>query len=54
MLDYKKEYERWLASDALSADEKAELKSIAGDEKEIESRFYGSTSRKPYLPKNSS
>ena len=41
MLDYKKEYERWLASDALSADEKAELKSIAGDEKEIESRFYG-------------
>ena len=41
MLDYKKEYERWLASDALSADEKAELKSIAGDEMEIESRFYG-------------
>ena len=41
MLDYKKEYERWLASDALSADEKAELKSIAGDEIEIESRFYG-------------
>ena len=39
MLDYKKEYERWLASDALSADEKAELKSIAGDEIEIESRF---------------
>ena len=41
MLDYKKEYERWLASNALSADEKAELKSIAGDEIEIESRFYG-------------
>ena len=41
MLDYKKEYERWLASDALSADEKTELKSIAGDEIEIESRFYG-------------
>ena len=41
MLDYKKEYERWLASDALSAYEKAELKSIAGDEIEIESRFYG-------------
>ena len=41
MLDYKKEYERWLASDALSTDEKAELKSIAGDEIEIESRFYG-------------
>ena len=41
MLDYKKEYERWLASDALSADEKAELKSIAGEEIEIGSRFYG-------------
>ena len=25
MLDYKREYERWLASDALNADEKAEL-----------------------------
>ena len=41
MLDYKKEYERWLASDALNTDEKAELQAIAGDEKEIESRFYG-------------
>ena len=41
MLDYKKEYERWLVSDALNADEKAELQAIAGDEKEIESRFYG-------------
>ena len=41
MLDYKREYERWLASDALNADEKAELQAIAGDEKEIESRFYG-------------
>ena len=41
MLDYRKEYERWLASDALNADEKAELQAIAGDEKEIESRFYG-------------
>ena len=41
MLDYKREYERWLASDALNADEKAELHAIAGDEKEIESRFYG-------------
>ena len=41
MLDYKREYERWLASDALNADEKAELQTIAGDEKEIESRFYG-------------
>ena len=41
MLDYKREYECWLASDALNADEKAELQAIAGDEKEIESRFYG-------------
>ena len=41
MLDYRKEYERWLASAALNADEKAELQAIAGDEKEIESRFYG-------------
>ena len=36
-----REYERWLASDALNADEKAELQAIAGDEKEIERRFYG-------------
>ena len=41
MLDYKKEYQRWLTSDALSAEEKAELQAISGDEKEIESRFYG-------------
>ena len=41
MLDYKKEYRRWLTSDALSAEEKAELQAISGDEKEIESRFYG-------------
>ena len=36
-----KAYERWLASDALSEEEKDELRGIAGDEKEIESRFYG-------------
>ena len=41
MLDYKKEYRRWLTSDALSTEEKAELQAISGDEKEIESRFYG-------------
>ncbi|MBO4914093.1 MAG: phospho-sugar mutase, partial [Oscillospiraceae bacterium] len=35
------EYEKWLASPALSDDERAELKAIAGDEKEIENRFYG-------------
>ena len=40
-MNYKQEYERWLRSDALSPAEHAELESIAGDEKEIESRFYG-------------
>ena len=34
-MDYRKEYEKWLASPALSDDERAELKAIAGDEKEI-------------------
>ena len=41
MLDYMREYEKWLQSGALTADEVKELQSIAGDEKEIESRFYG-------------
>ena len=41
MLDYMHEYEKWLHSGALTADEVKELQSIAGDEKEIESRFYG-------------
>ncbi len=40
-MDYRKEYEKWLASPALSDEERAELKAIAGDEKEIENRFYG-------------
>ncbi len=40
-MDYRKEYEKWLASPALSDDERAELKAIAGDEKEIKNRFYG-------------
>ena len=34
------EYKKWLNSDMLSASEKEELKNIANDEKEIESRFY--------------
>lgn len=34
------EYKKWLDSDMLSASEKEELKSIADNEKEIESRFY--------------
>ncbi len=34
------EYNKWLNSNLLSPEEKEELKSIANDEKEIESRFY--------------
>ena len=34
------EYKKWLDSNILSASEKEELKSIANNEKEIESRFY--------------
>ena len=34
-------YQKWLASPALSEAEKAELRSIANDPKEIESRFFG-------------
>ena len=41
MMDYMREYEKWLHSGALTADEGKELEAIAGDEKEIESRFYG-------------
>ena len=39
-MDYKANYELWLNSPALSGEEKAELAAIAGDEKEIESRFF--------------
>lgn len=39
-MTYKETYEKWLASSALSEAEKAELAAIAGDEKEIESRFF--------------
>ena len=41
MMRYQQEYEKWLQSGVLTAAELDELKSIAGDEKEIESRFYG-------------
>ena len=41
MIDYKAEYLKWLRSDAITADERAELAAIADDDKEIESRFYG-------------
>ena len=40
-MDYRKEYEKWLASPALSPEEKAELEAIRTDDHEIESRFYG-------------
>lgn len=41
MNNYRAEYEKWLASPVLSAEEHAELAAIANDEKEIESRFFG-------------
>ncbi len=40
-MSYHQEYEKWLHSGVLTEEELAELQSIAGDEKEIESRFYG-------------
>ena len=40
-MDFMKEYEKWLASPALSDAERAELEGIRNDPKEIESRFYG-------------
>lgn len=40
-MDFMKEYEKWMASSALSAQEHAELESIKDDPKEIEARFYG-------------
>jgi len=39
-MDYRKEYEKWLASPALTADERAELEAIKNDDKEIKERFY--------------
>ena len=39
-MSYQDTYEAWLASPALSAEEKAELEAIKDDEKEIESRFF--------------
>ncbi len=40
-MSYRESYEKWLASPALSQAEKDELAAISGDEKEIESRFFG-------------
>ncbi|MDD5939052.1 MAG: phospho-sugar mutase [Clostridiales bacterium] len=39
-MTYQDTYQKWLNSPALSAEEKAELEAISGDEKEIESRFF--------------
>ena len=39
-MSYQENYRKWLESAALSQEEKAELQAIAGDEKEIESRFF--------------
>ena len=39
-MSYRDTYEKWLNSPALSEAEKAELRAISGDEKEIESRFF--------------
>ena len=40
-MDYRQDYEKWLASPALSEDERAELKALEGNDKEIKARFYG-------------
>jgi len=40
-MDFMQEYQKWLASPALSSEEHAELESIGNDPREIEARFYG-------------
>lgn len=39
-MGYKESYEKWLASDVLTAAEKEELKAVSSDAKELEDRFY--------------
>ena len=39
-MSYREEYERWLASDALTAEERRELEAVRGNDKEIRERFY--------------
>ncbi len=41
MTDYRKEFERWLDSPALSEEEWRELDAVRGDEEQIKSRFRG-------------
>lgn len=40
MSEYKERYQQWLSSSAIDEETKAELRSIAENEKEIEERFY--------------
>lgn len=40
MKDYMKQYEIWLNSPYIDKEDREELASIKGDEKEIEERFY--------------
>ena len=39
-MNYREEYARWLASDALTPEEREELEAIRGDDKEIRERFF--------------
>lgn len=39
-MDFMSEYKRWIDSDALTAEEHAELEAIAGNEEEIRDRFF--------------
>ena len=39
-MDYRKEYESWLTNPYFDEATKEELRSIEGDEKEIQDRFY--------------
>ena len=43
-MSYRDTYEKWLASPALTPEEKAELEAIRDDDKEIESRFFSQLS----------
>ena len=40
-MSYQQQFHRWLHSDALSPEEKAQLQAIADDPKEVEVRFFG-------------
>lgn len=40
-MSYQQQFHRWLHSDALSPEEKAQLQAIADDPKEVEDRFFG-------------